>query len=74
MYALVHLGKGKYYGSTVFGFYRDDMKNRYSGYYVVFNPEKTVFGNGLRFNRIQNTLSLKSILNNRYSVQRFLLS
>ena len=40
MYALVHLGKGKYYGSTVFGFYRDDMKNRYSDYYVVFNPEK----------------------------------
>ena len=41
MYALVHLGNGKYYGSTVFGFYKDHPDSLYSNYYVVFNPEKT---------------------------------
>lgn len=40
MYALVHLGKGKYYGSTVFGFYKEHPNSLYSNYYVVFNPEK----------------------------------
>ena len=50
MYALIRLGKGQYYGSTVFGYYKDEItaKDEYeryiqdlhSGYYVVFNPTK----------------------------------
>lgn len=50
MYALIRLGKGQYYGSNVFGYYKDEItaKDEYeryiqdlhSGYYVVFNPTK----------------------------------
>lgn len=42
MYAMIRLGKGQYYTSMVFGYYRSSLPHDYAHqFWVVLNQEKT---------------------------------